>query len=814
MALSQAKTLDDDIARPDNPFALFQSANDDTPTDQPVVEDGVLRVEHPDGSITIDFDPKPPKQEESDNEFDANLADQMGDDELTSIASDLVDGINRDLDSRREWMETRARGIEMLGIHLKQPSAGAATNGPGTVAGISSIDHPLILEATINFQATARAELLPAAGPVKVRNDAPTPPKVQLEQTNAQEQLKNSLSGQDELAQALERDFNHYLTSTAVEYVPDTDRMLFYVGFGGDGFKKVYNCPLRRRPVSESVDAEDLIVSNAATDLKNCGRVTHLIKMRKSVLRRMQILGVYRDVDLAPPAVSVPNPVEQKEEEISGIRSTFQRPEDRDYELYEVYCELDIDEFAPSDFKGKGLPLPYRVTIERESQQVLDIRRNWKEDDDQCLPKQFFVQFPLVRGLGFYGLGFIHILGNITKTLTATWRETIDAGMFASFPGFIYSKTLGRQLTNEMRIPPGGGLGVDMPPNTRIQDAIMPVPYKEPTPAFTSFITHVEEVGRRLATTGSVNVGEGKQDAPVGTTLALIEQATKVMDSAHKRLHAAQAEEFALLKDRFRDDPEAFWRFNRHPAMQWQKEQFVEALNNCNLVPVADPNNPTSLHRIAKAMAIKELQKSSPELYDPIACDMRVMQIVGIDPQGLFRPQAAPPPPDPRLIAIQEKARSSKEQSAIQLADSQQRAEIERMKIADKERDRNSRERLEAMRIELEHLKLAGEGVEKGQQAYVDNMIRQQDIYEKYVAEHAAQEAARAKEIEDTQREDVKYLLDLKNEQQRHEIEISEKRAMQREKLENDRELAKWKAKAQFERANKGSSSTKKDKKS
>lgn len=799
MARSQTKVLENDIQMPPNPFSMFENRETEPVRDE---KSNVIQINHSDGSITIDFDSKPEPEEEGDSDFDSNLAQDMEDGDLTSLATDILEGVTRDDQSRTQWLETREQGIAMLGLVLKAPGT-ATAGGTSTIAGISQIDHPLILEATVNFQATARAELLPAAGPVKVRNDKPMPPREGLEQTNAQDQLKASLSGQDELAQALEKDMNHYLTTTAAEYVPDTDRMLFHVGFGGDGFKKVYNCPLRRRPVSESVDAKDLIVSNAATDLKNCGRVTHVIRMRPSVVRRMQILGVYRDVDLAEPTIVQQNVVEKKEEEISGIKTSNQRPEDRDYELYEVYCELDLDEFAPEQFKGKGLALPYRVTIEKDSQEVLDIRRNWNEEDEQCLPKQYFVQFPLVRGLGFYGLGYIHLLGNITRTLTATWRETIDAGMFASFPGFIYDKRLGRNLSNELRIPPGGGAAVDLGPQQKINDAILPLPYKEPSPGFANFVTHVEEVGRRLGTTASVSVGEGKQDAPVGTTLALIEQATKVIDSAHKRLHAAQAEEFQLLKERFREDPEAFWRFNRTPTLQWEKDQFIQALNDYSLVPVADPNNPTSLHRIAKAMAIKELQKASPELYDPIACDMRVMQIVGIDPQGLFRPKSAEQPPDPRLVAIMEKAKSSKDQVAIQLADSKQRAIIELMKIQDKERDRNSRERLEAMRIELEQLKLAGEGVEKGQQAYVDNLMRQQEIYEEYVKEHAKMEAERAKSIEDTEREDVKYILDMKADQTKHQSELAQKRELEREKIEANKEIARWKAKAQFERANK-----------
>ena len=499
--------------------------------------------------------------------------------------------------------------------------------------------------------------------------------------------------------------------------------------------------------------------------------------------------------------------MDKKLEEISGVKTSNARAEDRDYELYEVYCELDLNQFAPRQFKGKGLPLPYRVTIERESRQVLDVRRNWDETDKQCLPRQFFVQFPFIRGLGFYGLGYIHTLGNTVITLTAAWRETIDAGMYASFPGFLYNKQVGRQLTNQFRVPPGGGIPIEVPAMQRIQDVIMPVPYKEPGAGFTGFIQHVEEVGRRLATSGSVSVGEGKQDAPVGTTLALIEQATKAIDAAHKRLHAAQAEEFQLLKSRFRDDPEAFWRFNKNPTHKWQKDQFVEALNNCNLVPVADPNNPTSQHRIAKAVAIKELQKQSPELYDKMAVDMRVMQIIGIDPQGLFLSKETPAPPDPRMEAIKEKAKATQQQVAIQLQDSQLRANTEQMKIADRERDRQSREKLEAMRAEIQMLKLQTEGIEKNQTAYADSKRKEQEVYIKYaqdmLKQHSEHEREKrdadveraSREVEASQ-EATRHLLEIASDHTKHQRELDHDKEKHESKLANDRVISKMKAAA------------------
>jgi len=768
-------------------------------------EDGAMKIAHPDGSVTIDFNPQP-EISEGEKGFSENLALHMSDEKLSSIASDLLEGIQRDEQSRQEWLDTRARGISLLGIKLEQPRTDAG-NSSAPLEGMSVVRHPLLIESTVAFQATARAELLPAAGPVKVRNDTPPKPPEVNQQTNAKQELQESLQSIDIEAQALEKDLNHYLTAIATEYIPDTDRMLFYVGFGGDGFKKVYNCPLRRRPVSESIDAEDLIVSNHATDLQNSGRITHRIRMRKSILRRMQIIGAYRDVDLTQPVPLQQNAVDKKKEEVEGIRSNVQRPEDMDYEILEVYCELDLDEFAPNDLKGKGLPLPYRVTIARESREVLDVRRNWKEDDKHCLAKQFFVQFPFIRGLGFYGLGFIHLLGNTANALTAAWREMLDAGMFANFPGFLYAKGAGRQNTNQFRIPPSGGQGLDIGAQQSIRDAVMPLPYKEPGPAFTAFITHIEEVGQRLAATGSITVGEGKQDAPVGTTLALIEQASKVLDSAHKRLHAAQAEEFKLLKERFREDPDAFLRNNKNTSIQWQKDQFVKALDNCSLVPVADPNNPTMLHRIAKATIIKTLQQQSQDLYDPVAVDMRVLSIAGIDPQGLFRPTPAQPPPDPRMEAISAKTRMQEQENAISALETKIKAAQLAAQLADKAKDRESREKIEAMKIELQKLRLEQEKIIHAHDAARDAALAQHEMRkEQFIAAHkvAGDRAEKAHKLQSdaiaTQHEmhggRVKTEHELNMERERHNAEMDRAAEEHRLKMEHMRELHQAKLEA------------------
>lgn len=746
--------------------------------------DGALLTEGPDGSATFDFNPdlSDPKKDGS-SDFYGNLANELEDSRLADIATQVLEGIERDNQSRKEWLDTRARGIKLLGLQLEDPKSDVTAGAP--LEGMSTVRHPLLLESTVNFQATAGGELLPASGPVKIRNDNTMPPKIKsapmpppmpappvppaggspppmppgmMAPMGAgtpppmpppmagppmgappmgappmggpqggpapmpppmpppgmghnggppmEEAFPDSGHSKEELASALELDMNHYLTAVATEYYPDTDRMLFYVGFGGDGFKKVYGCPLRRRPVSESVDAENLIVSNASTDLQNCGRVTHQIKMRRSVIRRMQILKEYRDVELSLPIHQTPNPVEQQKDAIQGQNQSAQRPEDQDYTVYETYCELDIDDFAPRRFKGKGLPLPYCVTIEKDSKQVLSLKRNWREDDAECLPRQHFVQFPFIRGLGFYGLGFIHLVGNTTNALTAAWREMLDSGMFANFPGFIYNKSLGRQLTNQFRIPPGGGVGIEMGPQGKVSDNVMPLPYKEPGSSFTSFVKEIEEGGRRLGSSAQINVGEGKQDAPVGTTLALIEQATKVINSVHKRLHAAQAEEFKLLKERFREDPEAFWRHNRRPTVEWRKEQFLQALEDNDLVPVADPNNPTTLHRIAKGVAILELSKSAPTLYDTKAVHERVFRIAKIDPEGLFLPQPAPPPPDPRLEAVKEKAKANEAQIMAQKQDAMLKAQTAMAQLQDRAMDRASKEKIENIKVEIEKMRL------------------------------------------------------------------------------------------------------------
>jgi hypothetical protein len=650
----------------------------------------ILRIEHEDGSISISLDGKPVEgvsEAERAGEWFRNLVDEIDSSELVRIADELVRGIEDDLQSRKEWVEDRAQGIKLLGLKIEIPGLQGASDG-APVEGMSKVRHPLLLESVLRFQANARSEMLPTDGPVKVRNDA-----------------VSSTIQQDRLGDALEKDLNHYLTAVATEYYPDTDRMLLMLGFGGTAFKKVYFCPLRNRPVSESVDAEDLIVNNAATDLSNAKRVTHRVYMRPSTVKRLQILGVYRDVDLSTPKEIDLDPAQREKDAQQGITREAFNPDDRDREIYECYCELDIRGFEHK-WKGKetGLEIPYRVTIDASTKEILSIVRNYDEDTDELpMARQNFVKFTFVPGMGFYDIGLLHILGNTTNAVTAAWREMLDAGMFANFPGFLMADTGARQNTNIFRVPPGGGALVKtggMP----INQAVMPLPYKEPGPALMNLVANMTETGQRVGGTSELQVGEGRADAPVGTTLAMIEQATKILNSVHKRLHSAQAQEFQLLVRCFREHPESFWQRCKRPTIEWNEQTFIQALNDCELVPQADPNTSSHTQRIMKIMALKQLQAANPSMYDPIAIDTAALKAIGwSNPEQFLAPASAQANPPPELIQAQAKAQSDAAKAQSATMDAQTRAMTAQAKA-----------QFDQAKIQIEAMKAAGQ-LEKDQ---------------------------------------------------------------------------------------------------
>ena len=590
----------------------------DSEEDTPEIDEkgNILRIDHADGSISVSLDGSPlgSVNEDRDDGWFQNIAEEADQLELSRIAEELLRGIDADIQSRSDWIEDRAQGLRLLGLKIEIPGVQGASDG-APVEGMSKVRHPLLLEAVLRFQANSRSELLPTDGPVKTRTDS-----------------NNGSARLDELAKALEKDMNHYLTTTATEYYPDTDRMLFMLGFGGTSFKKVYHCPLRNRPVSESIDADDLIVNNLASDLDNAKRITHRIMMRPSVVKRMQLIGAYRDIDLHDPKQVMPDAAQEEKLAQQGISPNITNAEDRDREIYECYCELDIAGYEhKKNGKVTGLEIPYRVTIDVSSRQILSIMRNFDEDTRELpVARKVFVKYPFVPGLGFYDIGLLHILGNTTNAVTAAWRELLDAGMYANFPGFLYADAGGRQNTNIFRVPPGGGAAVKtggMPLN----QAIMPLPYKEPSAALAALVQSMVETGQRVGGTAEMGVGEGRQDAPVGTTLALIEQATKVLSSVHKRLHAAQSEEFQLLKECFKDNPESFWQRNNAPAYPWDQATFLEALENVYIVPQADPNTASQTQRMMKTQALVQLAMSNPQMYNMEAVNKQALRTIGYD---------------------------------------------------------------------------------------------------------------------------------------------------------------------------------------
>lgn len=611
----------------------------------PIDPDTSTEIETADGGLIVRIGK--PRRKRKDSGFGSNLAEDLDEAELGGIADDLLERIADDDTSRKEWLDTRARGIELMGLKI-EPMRSNGADGSAPLEGQSQVRATLLAEAVVRFGANAFAELCPTDGPAKVSEDT----------SGAYPEL-------DDLASALEKDLNHYLMTIDKPWVPDTDAMLLRVGVDGCVFKKVYHDPILRRPVSRAVYGEDLIVNNSANSLYDAGRITHRSFMRPAMVRRMQLVGAWSDVSLGEAGYPSPTAIEMQAEAIGGVqkRDSWQR-EDRDHEFYESYCELDLPGFE-HETKGDadGLALPYKVTIHKESRQIIEIRRNWVEDDEMMLPKTWFVQFPFIRGFGFYSIGLSHLLGNLTNGITAAWREFIDAGMFANFPGLLVAKGAGRQNNNIFRVPPGGAAEVETG-GLRIQDVAMGLPYKSPDAVFVGFIQQVEAAGKSLGGTADLMVGEGRQDAPVGTTLALIEQAIKPMMATHKRLCAAESDELQLLVERFREDPQAFLRASemskpkqkpnaRQPSrMNWDEDLFMQAINENQIVTRADPNTASHVQRMLRNAALYQIAKDDPAAFNVKRIRQVCIRGIGYaDPDQFLNQDPTPPPPDPKAQA-------------------------------------------------------------------------------------------------------------------------------------------------------------------
>jgi hypothetical protein len=654
------------------------------------IKTGATTTKRGDGSVVVNLDPKQggTNSRKSAREFDANLADFLSRGALDSLASDLLEAYESDKNSRSEFMENLATGITLLALKVEMPKS-SPSDSSAPLEGMSTLRSPILLDAVTKFQSNARGELLPANGPVKVKIDGTEDEATQ------------------ELANDLEMQMNHYLTVTSQEYYPDTDRLLFQVGFSGSGFKKIYHCPIRRRPVSDMVLARDLVVNQSAIDLTTAGRITHVMSMRTNIINRMVKAGAYRKVELSLPTQETDS-VKEEVSEVTGISAQPQLPKDYEHTILEMYVETDLNEYDNDYDELKGtekIHPPYKVVIERDSRQILEIRRNWKKDDPRILPRRRFVKYPFIPGLGFYDLGLLHLLGNTTLTLTALTRQLVDAGQFANFPGFLYAEIMGRQTTNQFRVPPGGGAPLDTN-GMSLKDCVLPLPYKGPDPTLMALSAAISAEAQRLGGTAEIKVGEGSQNAPVGTTIALIEQATKVVSAVHKRLHAAQAEEFRLLRELLIEDPDAL--FIDQPNSP-KKLPVMAALGNFQLVPAADPNVPSHMHRVMLAQALFQMALASPQLFNLPALAKRILKILGIpDVESVLNTQPQQQGPTPEMIAkgkeLELKKEQIEEQKEGRIAAAEQRHQDTLLEAQQREEDRQSRERVAAAKDETQRM--------------------------------------------------------------------------------------------------------------
>lgn len=671
---------------PDDPDGQIKVTNGSGADDEHFADaDGFIHIPLEDGSMEIYFvgdEASEDEPEERDSKFDENLAEHIDEMELSRISEMLLEGIDQDNQSRDEWLSTREEGIKLLGLQIEKPRSGPGGGTTGTpLQGMATAKDTTLLEAVVRGQASAIGEFLPADGPAKIEavGDA----------------------DEDQMAQLLEKNFNFFLTQVATEYYPDTKRMFAWLYFGGAGFKKCYHHPLRGRPVSESVDPQDLVVSNAATDFQNADRVTHITEMRQSDFRRMVMEGVYLDLPTIPPSMPDRNRVDMLLEFIEGVRATYHRPEDMPHTIYECYCELDIadDPKVPKKFKEFAVPLPYRVTIEKDLRQILEIRRDWREEDERCKRRKTFVRYSFIDWLGFYGLGLLHLIGNLQLAITAMLRIAIDNGMFANFPGGLMAKKFGaEQTTNNINPGPGQFALVDLAGLDDINKAVMKLPYSDVTQGLLSLMQMTREFAQRVAGTADLPVGEGKADIPVGTILAMIEQASKVESAVHKGMHQAQAEEFEILLDLLREDPGALFRHlktkkkNRFSNSSWNEEAALQALNDYDLIPKSDPNTPSRIHRIMKVVALLNLVQQNPGAFDLNKVMVEAMQTLGyVNPQNFLKDPNSPPPPPPSPDEITAQAKMIAAQTGQQkaLSDAQIKQGDQQVKAAEQKNDQD-----------------------------------------------------------------------------------------------------------------------------
>lgn len=587
--------------------AVGEELPEGEPLEIEVTNPETISVETPDGGAVVIFgeDPLAPV------EFDANLAERIDEDELQKIASDLISTFDADKASRRDWEQTYVKGLELLGTKFEERTI--------PWSGACGVGHPLLAEAAVRFQATSIMETFPAAGPVKT--------KIQGAVTVDREKQ----------AKRVQEDMNWLLTDRMTEYRAEHEKMLFNLALAGTAVKKVYYDPTLGRPVSMYVPAEDFVIPYGASDLRSAPRYTHVMRRYANEVRKLQASGFYRDVDLPEPSPDY-GEVQQKRDRLTSDEPSVEH-DDR-HTLLEMHVEYDLPGFEDEGDDGPtGIALPYVVTIDKSSSTILSIRRNWREDDDLKVKRIWFTDYHYIPAFGFYSFGLIHLIGGITKSSTSILRQLIDAGTLANLPGGFKAKGL-RIKGDSTPIMPGEFRDAEVMSGT-LRDSFVHLPYKEPSAVLAQLLTGLVEEGRRFASISEMEIGDSNQEAPVGTTLALMERAMKVQSAVQARSHASMRRELTLLVEIVRDNLPAEYEYETD-AGATRTEDYDDRVD---ILPVSDPNATTMSQRVVQYQAALQLAAQAPQMYDLPELHRQMLGVLGIQNIEKIIPATEDQPP-------------------------------------------------------------------------------------------------------------------------------------------------------------------------
>jgi hypothetical protein len=544
------------------------------------------------GGLEIDLKP----EKETADDFDANLAEYMDDNDLQSLAEDLVADFDKDIMDRRDWIKTYVDGLKLLGLNYEdrtEPWQGAC-----------GVFHPMLTESVVRFQSEGITETFPAMGPVKTVIIGKDTPEI------------------EEAAARVRDDMNYQLTEVMYEYRPEHEKMLWNLPITGSAFKKVYYDPSKGRQMAVFIPAEDIVVPYGASNLETAERVTHVMRKTENEIVKLQEAGFYSDVDIGEPTFELDDIEKQKAEE-TGLSAT----DDERYRVLEMHIDLDLKGFEHKNKKGEetGIGLPYVVTIEKGTRKVLAIRRNWYEGDELHLKRQHFVHYQYIPGFGFYGYGLIHLIGGYAKSATMLIRQLVDAGTLSNLPGGLKSRGL-RIKGDDTPIQPGEFRDVDVPSGS-IRDNILPLPYKEPSQTLFALFQQIVEEGRAFASSGDMNVSDMSAQAPVGTTLAILERTLKVMGAVQARMHFTMRQEFKLLKVIIADyTPDEY----DYEPVDGSRKAKKSDYDKVDVIPVSDPNASTMAQKIVQYQSALQLAQSAPQLYDLPLLHRQMLEVLGI----------------------------------------------------------------------------------------------------------------------------------------------------------------------------------------